>query len=103
MKIEEVFQKAKSESDLPKLRREVLQFFKRHQPEVFIGTDSRIYKELDKFKPSAIGWSIWALERDGFLAAYKVKNAPNKAMRRTFHGLPDNIKRLQEEDKKHKR
>lgn len=102
MKPEDIFGKEGDESTLSPMQKQVLQFFRTHRGEVFPYTDSKMYEELDNLKPTAINWSIWALNDRGFLAKYKVKSA-TKVRRKTFFGFPEDIKRLEEEDKKHKK
>jgi hypothetical protein len=77
----------KASDTLPPLQKEVLGFFEQHKGEAFSYNDAKIYEELNDKKSTAIGWSIWSLERKGFLAKKKVG-------RKTYHGLPKDIKRL---------
>ena len=102
MKPEEIFGKEGDENTLSPMQRQVLQFFKTHRDEVFPYADPKMYEALNNLKPAAIDWSVWALNDKGFLAKYKVKSA-TKVRRKTFFGFPEDIKRLEEEDKKHKK
>ena len=102
MKIAEIFQKEPDENSLTPMQRDVLGFFKRHRGEVSPYGNPEIYEELKHLKPAAIDWSLWALNDKGFLAKYKVKSA-TKIRRKTFFGFPEEIKKLEEEDRKHKK
>ena len=99
MKITEIFQKEPDENSLASMQRDVLEFFKRHRGEVFPYGDPEMYKELKRLKPATINFSLWALNDKGFLAKYKVRSA-TKVRRKTFFGLPEDIKKLQTEDNK---
>ena len=101
MKLEEIFQKEPDEDSLTSMQRDVLEFFKRHRGEVFPYGVPKMYEELKHLRPTAINWSLWSLNDRGFLAKYKVKSA-TKVRRKTFFGFPEDIKRLEQEDKKHK-
>jgi len=102
MKITGIFSKEPDENSLTSMQKDVLEFFKRHRGEVFPYGDSKIYEELKHLKPAAIDWSLWALNDNGFLAKYKVKSA-TKVRRKTFFGFLEEIKKLEEEDRKHKK
>ena len=102
MKPEEIFQQERDENAATPMQRQILQFFKRHRGEVFPYADPKMHEELNNLKPAAINWSLWALYDQGFLAKYKVKSA-TKIRRKTFFGFPEDIKRLEEQDKKHKK
>ena len=89
MKIEDVIKqqhREQSRNSLPPLQKKVLDFFKRHRGEVFPYDDPEIYNGIDE-KPTAIGWSIWSLENKKLLAKKKVG-------RKTYHGLPEDIQKL---------
>ncbi len=90
MKIEEVVKQqrqAQTKDALPTLQKKVLAFFTRHKGEVFSSDDPDMLRELSDGRPSAIGWTIWALEKKNFLAKKKVA-------KKTYHGLPEDIKKL---------
>ena len=99
MKITEIFQKEPDENSLTSMQKDVLEFFKRHRGEVFPYGYLKMYEELEHLKPTAIDWSLWALNDKGFLAKYKVKSA-TKIRRKTFFGFPEDIKKLKAEDNK---
>jgi hypothetical protein len=91
VKIKEIIKKhseEKASDTLPPLQKKVLGFFEHHRGEAFAYDDVKIYQELNDYKATAIGWSIWSLERKGFLAKKKVG-------KKTYHGLPVDIKRLE--------
>jgi hypothetical protein len=91
VKIKELVRKHREEKTrdtLPPLQKKVLGFFERHKGEVFPQDDPETLKELYDEKDTAIGWSVWALEKKRFLAKLKVG-------RKTYFGLPVDIKRLE--------
>ena len=90
MKIEELIkqqQQVQTRNALPPLQKKVLSFFERHKGEVFPYDDPVMLSELHDEKDTAIGWSIWTLERKKFLAKRKVG-------RKTYFGLPEDIQKL---------
>ena len=90
MKIEDIIKQqkqAQTRDALPPLQKKVLTFFTRHRGEVFTSDDSVMLNELSDEKPTALGWSIWALEKNNFLAKRKVG-------KKTYHGLPEDIQKL---------
>ena len=94
MKIEDVIAKGKhSFNNLPPLQKKVLKFIQQHGDEVFPYGDIGIQEGLPGVKTSAIDWSLWALNGQGFLAKTKVG-------RRVYFGLPTAIERLNDELKK---
>jgi hypothetical protein len=78
----------KPRDNLSPLQKKVLGFFERHKGEAFSYNDDKLYGELKDKNPAAIRWSLWALERKGFLAK-------KKAGKKTYYGLPEDIKRLE--------
>ncbi len=91
MKIEELIKQQRqvqTRDRLPPLQKKVLAFFERHRGEVFLYQDREMLSELHGEKGSATGWTMWALEKKGFLARRKVG-------RKTYFGLPEDIKRLE--------
>jgi hypothetical protein len=91
VKIKELIRKnseKKARDTLPPLQKKVLGFFERHKGEVFPQDDPETLRELHDEKDTAIGWSVWALEKKKFLAKLKVG-------RKTYFGLPVDIKRLE--------
>jgi hypothetical protein len=78
----------KPRDNLSPLQKKVLGFFERHKGEAFSYNDDKLYGELKEKNPATIRWSLWALERKGFLAK-------KKAGKKTYHGLPQDIKRLE--------
>ncbi len=96
MKIKEIIKQhneEKTRDTLSPLQQRVLGFFERHKGEAFSYNDDKLYGELKEKNPAAIRWSLWALERKGFLAK-------KKAGKKTYHGLPEDIKRLEASLKK---
>ncbi len=90
MKIEDIVKQqhqVKARSSLPPLQKKVLAFFERHKGEAFIYHDPELLKELHGEKASALGWTMWALEKKTFLAKRKVG-------RKTYFGLPEDINKL---------
>ena len=99
MKISDVFQSTLDENELSNMQKEVMAFFKKHHGEVFPYKDEQLFKELSQINPNAIEWSMWSLNKKGLLAKYKVKNT-TKTRHKIFFGLPEDIKKLQNEDEK---
>jgi len=90
MKIEAIIKQqrqAQTRNSLPPLQKRVLAFFEGHRGEVFSYHDAEMLKELPDEKASALGWAMWALERKNFFKQLKVG-------RKTYFGLPQDIKRL---------
>lgn len=92
MKIEDIIAQ-QTQNELTPLQKKVLDFFKSHKGEAFVYDDPQIYRELSDEKPAAIDWSIWALEEKKLLEKQKVG-------KRTYHGLPEDIKNLRNAVKK---
>ena len=93
MKVEELIKKqsqAQTRNSLPPLQKKVLSFFERHKGEVFPYGEPEMLNELNDERDTAIGWSIWSLEKKEFLAKRKVG-------RKTYFGLPQDIQRLDSE------
>ena len=91
MKVEEIIKKHRQRNareTLPPLQSKVMEFFEQHKGEVFRPSDMQIANPL-KEKPSAVNWSIWALEKKGFLAK-------TKAAGRVFIGAPEDVQKLEE-------
>jgi hypothetical protein len=91
VKIKDIIKRQSEEKprdNLSPLQQKVLGFFERHKGEAFAYNDDKLYGELKDKNPAAIRWSLWALERKGFLAK-------KKAWKKTYHGLPEDIKRLE--------
>jgi hypothetical protein len=90
VKIEDLVKRqneAKARDNLPPLQKKVLRFFERHKGEVFNYDDPEMLSELQDEKETAIGWTIWSLEKKSFLAKIKVG-------RKKYFGLPEDIKKL---------
>ncbi len=90
MKVDDLIKQqhqVKTRNSLPPLQKKVLSFFEKHKGEVFSYHDEDMLKELQGEKASALGWAIWALARESFLAKMKVG-------RKTYFGLPADIQRL---------
>ena len=91
MKVEELIKQqkqAQTRNALPPLQQKVFAFFERHKGEVFTYYDVEMLNELHGEKTSALGWSTWALEQKKFLEKIKVG-------RKTYFGLPEDIKKLE--------
>ena len=90
MKIEDIIKQqkqAQTRDALPPLQKKVLAFFVRRKGELFTSGDPEMLSELSDESPSAIGWSLWALENKNFLTKKKVG-------KKTYHGLPEDIQKL---------
>jgi hypothetical protein len=91
VKIKDIIKRPSEEKprdNLSPLQKRVLGFFERHRGEAFSYNDEKLYVELKDKNPAAIRWALWALEHKGFLAK-------KKAGKKTYHGLPVDIKRLE--------
>ena len=91
MKIKDIIKRQSEEKprdNLSPLQKKVLGFFERHKGEAFSYNDEKLYGELKEKNPAAIRWTTWFLEQRGFLAK-------KKAGKKTYYGLPEDIKRLE--------
>lgn len=70
MKVEEVVREQRRERLSP-LKRRVLGYLEAHPDEVFTYRDTVLVEALG-VKPSALGFTLWALRRDGFISAHRV-------------------------------
>lgn len=95
MRINELIKKQKqmkTRNTLPPLQKKVLDFFEKHQGEVFWYGDKEMLgsSELSDEKDTAIRWSVWTLEQKGFLGKIKVG-------RKTYFGLPEDVEKAKSE------
>jgi len=91
MKVEELIKQHRrrnARKTLSPLQSKVMGFFEQHKGEVFRYGDMQIANSL-KERPSAVNWSIWALQKKGFLAK-------TKAAGRVFVGAPEDVQKLEE-------
>jgi hypothetical protein len=70
MKIAALIEQAQR-TNLSPLKKDVLDYLEQHDDEVFRYQDAKLARDL-KAKPSAIGFTLWALHRDGLVKKQKV-------------------------------
>ena len=73
-------------SSLSPLKRKVLRYLEEHSDEVFTYRDLQIARELD-LKPSAQGFTLWVLHRDGLIDKEEVNGKVYFGSRRAISEL----------------
>ncbi|HEU0073029.1 MAG TPA: hypothetical protein VFS30_03390 [Dehalococcoidia bacterium] len=85
MKIGEVIELAQRDSLTP-LQKAVLEYMEAHDDEVFSYRDEKLIRDV-KSKPSAVGFTLWALHKKGLIEKEKVG-------RKVYFGSNDAIAEL---------